>query len=303
MDDLRLVPEDIDKKFTILFPSGSTNSDQDGRFNISRYLNAAGLEIRGFDPDKETLFPVILNQPDAFPIAARPQHMASFLSEGLADACCCFDDVVIEATLGGIKGVRKVMPLLFGEARVVAAVSQDSRFKSISELLLRRTHIRVLTEYPFLTARTLVQTAAYRDRFGSVKPRVMYMGHLLDGGNPDVEIFKSEGKTEPQVTIGNFDLCAVLRSSGTTLRETRLRVIDIVMTTRPGFFVSEASWGDPNKRRVIDWFAKRFRRVNQAVRKSQTGLNRQSRYWHQSSSSVVSPLLGPERCVSTQGGV
>ncbi len=150
IDKLRLGPGDSNEKVRILLPVGSTNSTDKGRYNASAFMGASGLKVQGYEPGSPTILPTLLERPECIFIPTKPQAMPLLTSMGLADGFVCFDDVVVESVLAGMSGVQKVMPLLFGEARVVAAVRKSSPFKSLSELLLKKNSLEVYADYPFI---------------------------------------------------------------------------------------------------------------------------------------------------------
>lgn len=265
-DELQPYSNRSNGKVRILLPVGNTNSTDKGRYNTSAFMRSAGLEIQGYEPGAPTVFPTLAGHPEYIFIPARPQAMHLLTSMGLADGFVCFDDVVAESSLAGMTGVQKIMTLLYGEARVVAAVRKSSGFRSLSELFLKRNSLKVYADYPFIAQARISQTQGYRKRFGPAKPLVTYFGFPLAGNNRLVTIIKSEGQTEWQNFSGAFELCVVLVSSGATIRNTRLRVIENLLNTRPGFFASKASLVDPHKRPMIEWLAARFRKGNQSLR-------------------------------------
>ena len=130
---------------------------------------------------------------------ARPIDIPEYVAAGVADLGITGHDMVIERS----SDVTELLNLGFGNATVVLAVPEDSPVQTISDIDGKR----VSTEFPAIARK-------YFKKAG-VKPIIVPVG----------------GACEVTPYLGISDAIVDLSSSGTTLRQNRLRVIDTVLKT------------------------------------------------------------------------
>lgn len=130
---------------------------------------------------------------------ARPIDIPEYVATGVADLGITGHDMVIERS----SDVEELLNLGFGRATVVLAVPEDSPYKIISDLDGKR----VSTEFPAITRK-------YFKKAG-IKPVIIPVG----------------GACEATPHLGISDAIVDLSSSGNTLRQNRLTVIDTVLET------------------------------------------------------------------------
>lgn len=149
---------------------------------------------------------------------ARPIDIPEYVSSGVADLGITGHDMVVERG----SEIVELINLGFGNATVVLAVPDDSPFKEPADLDNRR----VSTEFPSITRR-------YFKKIGIV-PVIIPVG----------------GACEATPSLGISDAIVDISSSGTTLKQNRLRVIDTVLKTSTFLIANKQSIH--NKKEKID---------------------------------------------------
>jgi ATP phosphoribosyltransferase len=130
---------------------------------------------------------------------ARPIDIPEYVATGVADLGITGHDMVVERS----SDVKELLNLGFGNATVVLAVPEDSPYQSAKDLEGKR----VSTEFPAITRK-------FFKKIG-VKPILVPVG----------------GACEVTPHLGISDAIVDLSSSGTTLRQNRLVVIENVLET------------------------------------------------------------------------
>ncbi len=130
---------------------------------------------------------------------ARPIDIPEYVATGVADLGITGHDMVIERS----SDVKELLNLGFGNATVVLAVPEKSPFKNPKDLEGKR----VSTEFPAITRK-------FFKKLG-IKPIIVPVG----------------GACEVTPYLGISDAIVDLSSSGTTLRQNRLEVIETVLET------------------------------------------------------------------------
>lgn len=149
---------------------------------------------------------------------ARPIDIPEYVSSGVADLGITGHDMVVERG----SDIVELINLGFGNATVVLAVPDDSPFKEPADL----DNKRVSTEFPAITRR-------YFKEIG-ITPVVIPVG----------------GACEATPSLGISDAIVDISSSGTTLKQNRLRVIDTVLETSTFLIANKLSI--LNKKEKID---------------------------------------------------
>lgn len=130
---------------------------------------------------------------------ARPIDIPEYVASGVADLGITGHDMVVERG----SDIKELLNLGFGKATVVLAVPESSQIQSATDLEGKR----VSTEFPAITRK-------YFKKIG-VRPIIIPVG----------------GACEATPHLGISDAIVDLSSSGTTLRQNRLLVIDSVLET------------------------------------------------------------------------
>lgn len=130
---------------------------------------------------------------------ARPIDIPEYVASGVADLGITGHDMVIERG----SDVVELLNLGFGKATIVLAAPEDSLLQEPGDLDGKR----VSTEFPSITRQYFRKTGA--------KPVIVPVG----------------GACEATPHLGISEAIVDLTSSGTTLKQNRLRIIDIVLET------------------------------------------------------------------------
>ncbi|HWQ68299.1 MAG TPA: ATP phosphoribosyltransferase [Methanospirillum sp.] len=130
---------------------------------------------------------------------ARPIDIPEYVASGVADLGITGHDMVVERS----SDVNEVLNLGFGNATVVLAVPEDSEFMAPEDLAGKR----ISTEFPAITRKFFKSVG--------VKPIIVPVG----------------GACEATPHLGISDAIVDISSSGTTLRQNRLRIIGTVLET------------------------------------------------------------------------
>lgn len=155
----------------------------------------------------------------------RPQEIPVYVADGLFDLGITGRDWIEErgaqvVTLGELAYSKATA----NPVRVVLAVAGDSPVHSVADLVGHR--VRVSTEYPELTRRTLAAHGV------------------------DAEISLSYGATEAKVP-DIADCVVEITETGRALRASGLRVIDTLLVSRTELIANPVSAADPAKRHAM----------------------------------------------------
>lgn len=163
---------------------------------INDLMEKSGLHL--IDPGERRLISRTLD-PHVEILFARPVDIPEYVANGAADIGITGHDMVMERG----SDVEDLLDLQFGKARLVLAVRDESPVKSAADL----SHARIATEFPVIT----------RNYFQSrgIQVTVVPVG----------------GACEATPYLGIADAIIDLVSSGNTLRQNRLRIIDDVLAT------------------------------------------------------------------------
>jgi ATP phosphoribosyltransferase len=163
---------------------------------INDLMEKSGLHL--IDPGERRLISRTLD-PHVEILFARPVDIPEYVANGAADIGITGHDMVMERG----SDVEELLDLQFGKARLVLAVRDESHVQSASDL----SHARIGTEFPVIT----------RNYFQSrgIQVTVVPVG----------------GACEATPYLGIADAIIDLVSSGNTLRQNRLRIIDDVLAT------------------------------------------------------------------------
>jgi len=186
------------------------------------FLAAAGLRVD--KPNPRQYFAHIPVLPDLTIMFQRPGDIVVSVREGSVDFGLAGLDAVEERR--GDDGQVMILheALRFGHCALALAVPEEWPVQSVADLAGHAAALahplRVATQYPILTGRFLRQR-----------------------GLGDVHLIAAEGTLEVAPAIGYADLIADLVSSGQTLRDNRLRVVDdgTILRSQAVFFANRAA--------------------------------------------------------------
>lgn len=183
------------------------------------FLAAAGLRVD--KPNPRQYFAQIPALPELTVMFQRPGDIVVSVREGSVDFGLAGLDAVEERRGEGGEVMILHEALRFGYCHLALAVPEEWPERNLEQLAARAgtlaQPVRVATQYPNLTGRFLRQA-----------------------GIPDVHLIAAEGTLEVAPAIGYADLIADLVSSGQTLHDNRLRVLDdgVVLRSQAVFFAN-----------------------------------------------------------------
>ncbi len=155
----------------------------------------------------------------------RPQEIPVYVAEGLFDLGITGRDWIEERGADVVSlGELQYSKATANPIRVVLAVADDSPFKTLADLAGQR--VRVSTEYPELTRRT------------------------LDEHGVDAEISLSYGASEAKVP-DIADCVVEITETGRALRAAGLRVIDTLLVSHTELIANPAAAADPVMRHAM----------------------------------------------------
>lgn len=233
----------IERKIRLGLPKGSLNTP--GRGNTYEVFCNAGYDIKGYEPGKESDQDLrIENEPEIFPYLSRPQGAALELNRGFLDIALAGEDLIRETTAIGAKNnIRRIGGLEYGGITVVFAVSKDSNYVSLSEVIevSKKRQILCCSEYIGLTRQAFMQNEAYRAIYGNQSPLIQIRG-LSDGENERIQILFSDGVTEGYIAKG-ADIITDNSQTGKSLRRYNLRVLEPIMQSTVGLYAGPSCVG------------------------------------------------------------
>jgi ATP phosphoribosyltransferase len=211
---------------------------KDGRLTQStlNLLNACGL---AFDMYRNRLIAPCNNFPLAI-LTSRDDDIPGYVASGTADLGIVGRNILLER--GMHDDVVELLPLGFGQCRLVVAVPSDASIHSVADLKDKR----IATTYTNITA----------DYFRKQ--------------DIPVEIVKIAGGVEIAPALGVADAIADLTATGSSLILHDLRAVVTIISSEAILVASQAAMADPTRRNVIDRFmlrlksalaAKRFRYI------------------------------------------
>lgn len=166
----------------------------------------AGLEVRALG---ERALTARLGE-DFLALFVRAQDIPEFVADGAADAGITGWDLVCESQ----RDLDVLLDLTFGQCRLVVAVRDESRLRSVAEI---EPGTRVATAFPR-------STQAYFERRGI-----------------GVEVVPVSGATEVAPHLGIADVVVDLTSTGSTLHVNGLRELETVLASSARLVVSPAT--------------------------------------------------------------
>jgi ATP phosphoribosyltransferase len=157
----------------------------------------------------------------------KPQNVGELLELGSHDAGFTGIDWIKESGVG----VEEVLDLGFDQVRIVAAVPQE-----LDEAVMRQKRLVVATEYMNLA------------------------GNWLTGRGYNYRLLRTYGATEV-FPPDDADMIIDNTSTGQTLKDNRLRIVDTLLESSTRFVASGAAMADNEKRGRIEELAMLFKAV------------------------------------------
>lgn len=241
------------KKLRFALPKGSLNDSS--RWSTEALLRQAGFDIFGYAPSSRSYSLRIRNEPELEAIVDRPQNMPTGLKNGVFDLAILGADIAEEWRLAGIDLVR-LCDLEYGYANLVVAVPNSVNVNGLGSYLsemFSKAIIRCATEYPLITQDRISRNGAYQQLFGNKKP-IIIAKYGNFGDNPRLAIIESDGATESAAySKKSADFIVETSSSGKTLEENNLRVIETLLESSAGLYTTEEVLRDSWKADKVDF--------------------------------------------------
>lgn len=165
--------------------------------DIMSLLGRAGLNI---SKNERTLYATTHNGNYSL-IFVRTQDIPSFVSEGVTDLGITGEDITEEAGMP----VEEILGLNFGHCRMIVATREESPINDAKDL---PNGVKIATSFPNITKK-------YFDKLG-IK----------------VDIKEVTGATEVIPRLGLADVIVDITSSGSTLKNNKLKIIGQILTSR-----------------------------------------------------------------------
>lgn len=160
-------------------------------------------------------------------ILSHPKDVATYVEHGAADLGCVGKDILLERG----NEVYELLDLRIGKCTMVLAGPEGTT----REELLRREHLRIATKYPRFTRQYVQERGIYAD------------------------IVTLYGSIELAPAIGIADGIVDLVSTGTTLRENRLHILEAIVPISTRLVANHVSM--KTKTKEIEAFAKALEEV------------------------------------------
>lgn len=226
------------KRVRLGLPKGSLNRVE--RANTHQLFIRAGYDIHGYLPGNEEGDKLLIaNDPEILPFLIRPQNAATELKIGFLDAVISGEDWMEELSAYDF-GIKKVGDLKYGQASLVVAVSKNTPYSNLDELLLKFFRLKrpliLFTEYIYLAQKTFTGNKTYQRLYRNKLPKY-FIRNISGGENEWVKIFHSDGLTEAYIMKG-ADVVLELRRTGTTMDKYGLKPIHHVLDTSVGLYSS-----------------------------------------------------------------
>lgn len=181
--------------------------------NVVSLFSGAGISIKL--PDRA--YRPTVNQDDLEAKVMKPQNIGKLLELGAHDVGFTGRDWIEETGAD----VEEIMDLGFDPVRIVAAVPNE-----IDDSLLKNKRMIVATEYEKIAEKWLCEKS---------------ISHLVVRTYGATEVFPPD---DADMIIDNT-------STGRTLIENGLRIVDTLMTSSTRMFASKAAMADPEKKKKI----------------------------------------------------
>jgi len=244
------------KKLVIGMPAGSLADPKRGG-NLVNLLESAGFSTKGYEGGGPTRFP-FFNY--FYGWDGRPQEFGAQLGFTELDVAIAGDDWISERVLElkyeynqEIK-LNKVLSLGRGSVKVVAIVSgPEPDWKTVLPRICdNKSIITVVSEMPYMAVDWLkrrLDEIGVGDDFPDFSVQKYKTPPRITKG---IVVYETWGKTEAKVKNGGADLGLEITQTGSAIRNYGLTIIDTLMESETGIWVSETIGNDSGKKELLD---------------------------------------------------
>lgn len=240
------------ERLLVGLPAGSLADPSRGG-NLITLLKNAGFATKGYEQGGPSSFPVA-----GFLVGwdGRPQEFGAQLALDELDVAISGDDWVRERTLefkfeyNRDIELRKVLSLQRGQVRIVIicpSTDHNGCDAWLSDLLRRKPLVTMVSELPYLALewfRAKAESLGFGDSHRQFSVQKFKTPPRIDSG---IVIYESWGKTEAKVLHGSVDLGLEITQTGSAIRNYGLQIMDEIMSSEAGVWVSPAILDRPEK--------------------------------------------------------
>ncbi len=145
------------------------------------------------------------------------------------------------------------MDLEYGKIKLVVAIPDTYRFKSLDEMIAsyakQKRILRISSEYLTTASKFIKQLKSYKKYYGNKDPQIV-TPWLRIGTNKSVQIHLSFGATEAKPP-DDVDAIMDVTETGTTLEQNQLKIVDTVLQSSAHLIANKNSLRDKTKREKI----------------------------------------------------
>ena len=198
---------------------------------------------------RDRTYRVTVDDPQIIVKMLRPQEIPNLVFDGLYDVGITGNDWVKETRAD----VQTLLDLEYGKIKLVVAIPDSYRFKSLDEMILsygkKKKILRISSEYLTTASKFIKQSASYKKLYGSKDPLII-TPWLRIGSNKNVQIHLSFGATEAKPP-DDVDAIIDVTETGTTLTQNQLKIVDTIMESTAILIANKSSLKDKAKREKI----------------------------------------------------
>jgi ATP phosphoribosyltransferase len=248
-----------EEKLIIGMPAGSLADPSRGG-NLIQLLKHAGFTTKGYESGGPTEFS---SMNFLFGWDGRPQEFGSQLGINELDVAIAGVDWIQERILE-LKleyntdfEIEEILSLNRGGVRIVGIAAQESE-NTTTEILKRlcatKNIITVVSEMPYLALNWIQGRLKEIGRFEEFSAFSVQKYKTPPKIEKGVIIYETWGKTEAKVKNAGADLGIEITQSGSAIRNYRLKIIDEIMVSHTGIFISPKLKTDGKKSKLLKMF-------------------------------------------------
>ena len=198
---------------------------------------------------KNRTYRVTLDDPQITVKMLRPQEIPTFVSDGLYDVGITGKDWISETK----SDVEPLLDLEIGKIKLVIAIPDSYRFKSIDEMIAsyakQKKILRISSEYLTTASKYIKQQKSYKKFYGNKDPQIV-TPWLRIGTNKNIQIHLSFGATEAKPPDA-VDAIMDVTETGATLEQNQLKITETIMESSAHLIANKNALRDKLKREKI----------------------------------------------------
>ncbi len=248
-----------EEKLIIGMPAGSLANPKRGG-NLIQLLEHAGFSTKGYESGGPTEFKTMNF---LFGWDGRPQEFGSQLGIDELDVAIAGGDWIKERILE-LKleynteiDVEEILPLNRGGVRIVGIASQnseDSAEEILERLCSNQNIITVVAEMPYLALNWVQNKLKKIGKFDEFSAFSVQKYKTPPKINKGIIIYETWGKTEAKVKNAGADLGIEITQSGSAIRNYQLKIVDEIMVSQTGIYISPKLKTDEKKCKLLKMF-------------------------------------------------